>query len=183
MRIIEKLKHLQIDIKDLQLGLVFSRKPFEKKYSKQFIEACKDGNDILVSEYLSKSKFLVYDFDYTHKTALHWAAIRSSYAIMEQLIVFHADVDAKDLMNKTALHYAAQINDIIAIKILLSNHADPFIHCNAGLEPKEMATSLEAKILFKKARKIRVIMKWVPYESQKNYLITTLREINDTEFA
>lgn len=102
---------------------------------------------------------------------------------MEQLIQFHADVDAKDLMNKTALHYAGITNNIIAIKILLSNYADPFVHCNSGLEPKEMVSSLEAKILLKKARKIRIVMQWVPYEHQKHYLITTLKEINDTGYA
>ena len=63
LRIIEKLKQLQISINDLQLGLVFSSKPFEKKGSKQFIEACKNGDLIMVKCTLLVNRYLVYDFD------------------------------------------------------------------------------------------------------------------------
>jgi hypothetical protein len=183
MKIIDKLQQLDIDLADMQSGIVFSSKPLQKQYSKDFIGACRQGDTILAKICLIKNKFLVYDYDYTGKTALHWATIRSNYSIMELLLQYHTDVDAKDLLSRTPLHYAALHNDITSIKLLLSSNADPFIHCTLGLEPKEMATLESIKALFKKVRKLRIILQWVPFKNQKTYLLTALREINDTGYA
>jgi hypothetical protein len=183
MKIIDKLQQLDINLADMQSGIVFSSKPLQKQYSKDFIDACRQGDGILAKICLIKNKFLVYDYDYTGKTALHWATIRGHYAIMELLLQYHSDADAKDLLSRTPLHYSALHNDITAIKILLSSNADPFIHCTLGLEAKEMATSQSIKVLIKKVRKLRIILQWVPFKNQKNYLLTALREMNDTGYA
>ena len=183
LKIISKLQQLNICITDIQSGIVFSTKPLQKQYAKEFIDACRQGDSILAKICLIKNKFLVYDFDYTGKTALHWATIRGNYTIMELLLQHHADIDAKDLLRRTPLHYAAMHNDITSIKILLSCNADPFIHCSLGMEARELASTHDIKILFKKVRKLQVIIRWVPFKNQKSFLLAALREVNDTGYA
>lgn len=42
---------------------IFSQKPFQRVYSKEFIKAAKEGNIQLLEEYLLLDRFLVYEFD------------------------------------------------------------------------------------------------------------------------
>jgi hypothetical protein len=178
LKIIYKLKQLKLTVDDITSGEVLSSSPYQKVYSKELINACKEGSLELVKTYLNKNKFLVYDFDHTKKTGLHWAAIRSHYKIMELLIQNNADIDAQDYSFKTPLHYAAQKNDVASTRLLLSCEADPFMHCSLDLEPRDLTTSGEILGLLKKVRKIHIIMKWVPWEEQKDKMKLILKDIN-----
>ena len=42
---------------------IFSKNPYEKKHSRELIDAVKEGDVLSILEYLSYNKYLVYDFD------------------------------------------------------------------------------------------------------------------------
>ena len=42
---------------------IMSKRPYEKKCSKEFIYACKNGDIETVKKLLKYNKYLVYDFD------------------------------------------------------------------------------------------------------------------------
>ena len=183
LKIIDKLRQLDLDPAEIEYNNVFSTKPFEKEFSKEFMNACKEGKIEEAKKYLAINKYLVYDFDHTHKTALHWAILRNQYKIIEMLLQKHADIDYKDLSSKTPLHYAASKNDQTSCKILLANQADPFVHCNLDLEPRDLSSNDYIRSFFTKARKILIISKWIPWGEKKAILKKSLREINDTEYG
>ena len=112
LAVINKMNQLGLCPDDLLSNSIISSKPFEKRYSKEFILAAKDNNIELVRQYLLQDKYLTFDFDYTHKTALHWAVIRSHYKLIEFLIQHQADVDCKDLSQKTPLQLAMKNYDV-----------------------------------------------------------------------
>ena len=118
LAVINKMNQLGLSPDDLLSNKIISTKPFEKKFAKEFISAAKDGDVELVKQYLAQDKYLTFDFDYTHKTALHWAVIRSHYKLIEFLIQHHADVDCKDLSQKTPLQLAMKSNDVRATLVL-----------------------------------------------------------------
>jgi hypothetical protein len=182
IKIIAKLRQLHLEPQDICSKEVISHLPYQKAFSKELITASKEGDANTVTKYLKVNKYLVYDFDFSNKTALHWATMRGHYNIMVILLQWHADVDAQDIHRKTPLHYATQLGDIIGCKILLSNEADPFIHCNLELEAKDFTTNERILALFKRVRKINVISQWFSSKSKRENLRRLLKEINDTEF-
>jgi len=98
---------------------IFSTFPFEKPFSKEFIYASKEGNIGLIGSLLKVNKFLVFDFDQTHKSALHWATIRSRYSVMELLLNNHSDPDCQDITRKRCLYYACSNHDRKAVDVIL----------------------------------------------------------------
>jgi len=54
---------------------IFALKPYEHTYSRQFIKAVKCDDRMLIIELLKQFKYLIYQFDYTYKSGLHWATI------------------------------------------------------------------------------------------------------------
>jgi Ankyrin repeats (3 copies) len=118
LAVINKMNQLGLCPDDLLSSKIISTKPFEKKYAKEFILAAKEGDVELVKQYLLQDKYLTFDFDYTHKTAMHWAVIRGHYKLIECLIQHHTDVDCKDLSQKTPLQLAMKSNDVRAILVV-----------------------------------------------------------------
>jgi len=78
---------------------IFSNNPFERPFSEDLIKAVKSNNIKKVKLLLvQKTKYLVYDFDQVHQTALHWAAKKDFADIAQLLLEYGADVDAKDIV-------------------------------------------------------------------------------------
>lgn len=73
-------------------------KPFGRQGAEEFIKACRDGDYDQVSALLSRNKYLLFDFDWTNLTGLHWAVIRGHDLIVEYLIRRKADVNARDVV-------------------------------------------------------------------------------------
>ena len=183
IKIITKLKQLNLQPEDICSKEVISHMPYQKGFSKELIMAAKEGDANIVMKYLKVNKYLVYDFDFSNKTALHWATMRGHHHIMVILLQWHADVDAQDIHRKTPLHYATQLGDIIGCKILLASEADPFIHCNLGLEPMDFTTNERILMLYKRVRKINVISQWFSCKVKRDNMRKLLKEINDTEYV
>ena len=54
----------------------FPSKPYEREYSEPFIKAAKTNNLKEIKKYMMLSKYIVYCYDWSNFTALHWAAKR-----------------------------------------------------------------------------------------------------------
>ncbi len=68
-------------------GKVFPNQPFQKgKISREFFAAVKVGDCETLKQMLKRDRFLVYEFDYVHQTALHWAAKRNKADVIKVLI-------------------------------------------------------------------------------------------------
>ena len=66
----------------------------------------------VITELLGMGKYLVFAFDWTHLTALHWAAKRGNLQVLEYLIQSNSDLEAEDDMERTPLFYAVTLNHI-----------------------------------------------------------------------
>ena len=85
---------MDIDPSEIQAKGIFPNKPFEKSFTKEIINAIKNDDDNMVGKLLHHNKYLVYGYDYTRKTPLHWATIRGKYKLMQCLLENHSDPDA-----------------------------------------------------------------------------------------
>ena len=59
-----------------------------------FIKYVKANNFKLAENMLQVNKYLVYDYDLTLMTALHWAAKRNYLLLARILIKFHTFIDS-----------------------------------------------------------------------------------------
>ncbi|CAD8197722.1 unnamed protein product [Paramecium pentaurelia] len=126
LRALKKLKEMNITTKMMVQKQIFSKRPYQKPFSQEFIHAVKLNQLEKVHQYLEKNKYLVFDFDFFNMSALHWSSKKGLYEMTEMLIKYHADVDAIDILNRTPLYLAIQENNIPIIELLLRNKAYPW---------------------------------------------------------
>ncbi|KAL4431715.1 hypothetical protein ABPG74_017344 [Tetrahymena malaccensis] len=165
IKILNHIKNLNLTPKEIYLNNVFSTKPFEKQYSYEFITAAKHNNLLLCDFFITKNKYLVYDFDYFYLTALHWASKRGHLKLTQFLIQKGADVNATDILGKTPLFYACQEGHIDIVKILLYNKAYPWSNKYISYDQFVKQNPQISSALFK-ARKIYSLMKMTPFKQR-----------------
>lgn len=64
------------------------------------------------------------------QTALHWAVKRGHSLIVDRLLYYGAEIDAKDVVGKTPLYFAIKTGNIELVKvfiILFDQWLDPAI--------------------------------------------------------
>ncbi|CAK60763.1 unnamed protein product (macronuclear) [Paramecium tetraurelia] len=98
---------------------IFSKKPYQKPNSQEFIHSVKLNHLEKVRQYLEKNKYIVFDFYNLDITALHWSSKKGFDEMTEFLIKNHADVDAIDILNRTPLYLAIQENNIPIMEVEL----------------------------------------------------------------
>ena len=106
LRAINKLKAMNIDPQQMIENKVFSKKPYQRPLSNDFIHAVKLNQMEKVNLLLEKNRYLVFDFDFYNMTGLHWACKKGLVEMAELLIKNHADVDAVDILHRTPLYLA-----------------------------------------------------------------------------
>lgn len=82
---------------------IFSKKPYEKLFSKELLYSTKKNQCMEVERLLLLNPYLVFDFDFYNMTALHWACKKGYIEIVEVLLKYNADVDAIDILHRTPL--------------------------------------------------------------------------------
>ncbi len=126
-----KMKDFLLFFKTLRLApetiLKFPIRPYTDSKSNEFMEAAKFGDSERVKELLYKfSSLLIYEFDYLHLTALHWAAKRNHTQCAAELILRKSYVNARDVYGRTPLYYAIQNKNPSLVYMLLVYKASPW---------------------------------------------------------
>lgn len=103
---LEYMQKVNIKPEELRNGSVFSTVPYQKPGSRELIHAAKHGKVEDLLDLLKQNRFLIFDFDNIFMTGLHWAAKRDHPKIVQVLIDYGADVDARDIIGRTPLYFA-----------------------------------------------------------------------------
>lgn len=80
---------------------------------------------------------------------LHWAADRGCAELIEILISFGADVNARDLEYQTPLHYAVSCSYPECVKVLLQHKADVHLKDVDGQDARDVASDDVIKNMLK----------------------------------
>lgn len=121
---LRKLATLNLTLSEFLKEKPFPAQPYCRPQAKEFFMAVKLGETMKVRKLLIGCKYLVYEFDQTRMTALHWAARRGRLEIGEALIKHGADVNKKDDLERAPLYYAVEANDFAFVKMLLLKGAN-----------------------------------------------------------
>ncbi len=143
--------------KALKSGLVemaSPTKPFQSEGASKFFNEVAQGNMMGIRMMLNKNKYLVYDFDYVGRTALHIAARRSNVEVIRELLDRLADPNASDISGRTPLYVAAKHASITAVKLLLVNKANPSFVTHGNLTPLDVAHTHLIKEVLQTAVKV-----------------------------
>lgn len=153
-RKIMRLPQLGLTIQEMIEGRPFPKRPYEREYSEGFMRAVRKNETKKVVEYLALSKNLVFSYDWTHLTALHWAAKRGHSELVELLIERGSDIHADDSIEKTPLWYALHLDHLDCVYILIKHGAVLPKHISlkkltslgvSGLIVKVVKTLIESK--------------------------------------
>ncbi|CAD8192657.1 unnamed protein product [Paramecium pentaurelia] len=159
LRALKKLKEMNVTTNMMLQKQIFSKKPYQKPYSQEFIHAVKLNQLEKVRQYLEKNQYLVFEFDFFNMSALHWSCKKGLYEMSELLIKYHADVDAIDIMNRTPLYLAIQENNITTIELLLRNKAYPWSTSLTDLG-EVVKDNKKARKILTLIRRIDIINMW-----------------------
>ena len=110
---------------------IFHTEPYHRgAKARQFFEAVKTGKLKDVEDIILDDKFIIYEYDTSDQTALHWAAKRDYQDIVKLLIDNGSDINKPDFLGRTPLFFAAKNNLLRVVKALLSAKAKPGIRNN-----------------------------------------------------
>ena len=140
---------------------VFPAFAYSRIGSRDLINAAKSGDVQYAEGLLQKNRYLVYDYDPTHQTALHWAAKRNQPEMIELLIGYGCHINAKDIGNRTALFIASKNGYIKWVKALLAGEANPMIRTHKNLSPLEVAKDAVVESYIRKAYLLFILMRFL----------------------
>ena len=109
--------------------------------SKELIQYAKNGDIESIKSLLERNRYLVYDYDSVHQTALHWAAKRNYPDVIKLLVSYGSFIDAKTLGDRTPLFLASKWGNIRAVKALLAKEANPKAKNWLGYTAMDVAAS------------------------------------------
>lgn len=132
----------------------FPSRPLQSVGAKELLKETKRGNGDQVRRMLARDRFLVYEYDFVGRTALHHAARRNLFGIMKTLLEKNADPNAGDISGRTPLYIAAKYASVGAVKILLVYHASPFFGAKGERLPMDVARSGNIKGVLRSAIKV-----------------------------
>ncbi|CAD8140307.1 unnamed protein product [Paramecium octaurelia] len=159
LRALKKIKALGLTIKYVMEHKIFSKKPYEKQYSKEFIHAAKQNKMEEIENYLQINPYLVFDYDFYNMTALHWACKKGYLQLVEILLKYHSDIDGVDILYRTPLILSIQENHLDVAHFLLMNGAYPWSTAITDLK-SILEQNERAKLLLTRVRRLQIMAKW-----------------------
>lgn len=78
-----------------------SEEPYSQPNGREFLTACKLGDEWTARRMLEKNPYLILVFDSTHETALHWAARRNHTHIIALLVKWKVQLNYRDQVMDT----------------------------------------------------------------------------------
>lgn len=106
--------------------------PFAGPLAAEFLEATRFGRTSRVAQLLAMQPSLLFERDFFHLTALHWAAKRDKAETLLVLLAGQAYLDCEDKYGLTPLHYAVRESAFTTAQVLLAAGASPW---SSGAQP------------------------------------------------
>lgn len=108
---------------------------------------------------MRKDRFLVYEYDDSKQTPLHWAAWRGQVEVIKALIAKRSNINARDLIGRTPLFHASKMNNIGGVKALLAGRANPLLRTQAGGKTPYIVTkNRQIKTFLMKATLLKICL-------------------------
>ncbi|KAL4454034.1 hypothetical protein ABPG73_009833 [Tetrahymena malaccensis] len=158
---------LGITIKEAIIHKVFERVPFSKPIAEDFFAAVKSNEIQKVQQFLMKDKYLVYQFDNTLQTPLHWAAKRGFLQIAEMLISKNCDIDSRDELGRTPLYFAYREGYNQMGKLLLLQKASPWSNKKNNIDQMVYSRENNDKQTIKIAKQIHLMMMMAKFKQKQ----------------
>jgi len=73
-----------------------TEEPYSQPKGREFLTACKYGDEWTARRMLEQNRYLIIEFDSTHETALHWAAKRNHTHIIALLVKWKVQLNQRD---------------------------------------------------------------------------------------
>jgi ankyrin repeat protein len=108
-------------------------------------DAAKSGDLAKIKALLKDNPGLASSKDLWDLTPLHMAVARSNREVVELLLTYSADVNARDINNRTPLHRAVVFGHKDVAELLLANNADVNVKDNNGSTPLHLAADAGEK--------------------------------------
>ncbi|OMJ68689.1 hypothetical protein SteCoe_33796 [Stentor coeruleus] len=122
--------------------------PYGIGNTREFLTACKEGNNEKVTLMLESNKWLAHTFDGSGQCALHWAVRRGHVKTVKILLAAGTWIDSLDYVGRSPLFLAVRGENLEMIDFLLSNKANFCVKTRAGTRIFEGVTRTEVKNLF-----------------------------------
>jgi hypothetical protein len=183
--LIHKMKNFLLFFKTLGLSsselLKFPIRPYYHPKAAEFVKAAKFGDsDKITSMLFHHSNLLIYEFDYLHLTALHWATKRNHTECAQELIKLRAYVNSQDLYGRRPLYYAIQNKNAALVYQFLVHYAIPWSTENCNYI--ELADGEEIIVyLIKRFRYLDLILRLLTRDEReqfrKSFIETKIRRL------
>ena len=131
----------------------FPVRPFELKGSEEFLDYVKFNNFEMVSQALDKNIAYLYQYDYFHQTAFHWAAKLGYERMLEMFLTFSRRCNIYDKKMRTPLYLAAMNNQKRCVELLINKGGNPFLCDKNGRKPEDVTTNTDKRIILQKKKK------------------------------
>jgi len=156
--VLRKIHDFKLTMNIIMRHKIFSSVPYQKPGSSSFFKAVKAGDVEEVEAALRVNQYLVYDFDKTRESALHWAGKRGHKMITYLLLKYGADPDFTDMAGRTPLFLAAKAGHLICVKLLLLHRANPSIRSDARKTAVDYATKYDVIQLITTSHKMHILL-------------------------
>ncbi|CAD8137109.1 unnamed protein product [Paramecium octaurelia] len=161
VQLLTHIHKLKLTLEEFSKGDVFPKVPYQSPRSEKFFCLCKMNKGDQIQQLLELEKYLVYEYDPSFMTALHWCCVRNCRAAALILLKSGADPDAQDMIGRTPLFLALLHNNNDIAQLLLYHKADPW---NKGiLDYNEAIThNIEGKTILQQARRTHILLRMTP---------------------
>ncbi|CAD8056333.1 unnamed protein product [Paramecium sonneborni] len=161
IQLLTHIHKLKLTLEEFCKKDVFPKVPYQSQRSEKFFSLCKMNKGDQIQQLLEVEKYLVYEYDPSFMTALHWCCVRNCKAAALILLKNGADPDAQDMIGRTPLFLALLHNNNEIAQLLLYHKADPW---NKGiLDYNEALTNnIEGKTMLQQARRTHILLRMTP---------------------
>ncbi|CAG9322232.1 ANKRD32_4 [Blepharisma stoltei] len=144
---LREMKNLKLSADDIwRMNKIIPKEPYHRPGAKEFIQACKEGDEIKAMAMVAEDKHILHVFDSMGMTGLHWACIRNYVNLARFLLSNKAYVNSSDYCHRTPMHLAAKIGSERLINLLIEYKADPLKFSNGKKLPVHMTKNEAIKI-------------------------------------
>ena len=109
---------------------------------KDFMIALVNNRTDLAIRSIRKTPKIIKQYDNNKCTPLHHAVFEEDENLVQLILSYKPNLQAKDVYGNTALHFACEMKSKRVVKLLIRSGANPNIQNNDGISPLHIAAEL-----------------------------------------